>query len=72
MSPAEVATRVQTRLNALPKHVVSTTLDGVRWNNSTLLRGDVVDEVAKLKRQPGSELQVHGSATLVRPRRASA
>jgi dihydrofolate reductase len=55
-----------TRLNALPKYVVSTTLDRVQWNNSILLRGDVGEEVAKLKRQPGSELQVHGSAALVR------
>lgn len=55
-----------TRLNALPKHVVSTTVDRVRWNNSILLQGDVAEEVARLKRQPGNELQVHGSATLVR------
>jgi dihydrofolate reductase len=55
-----------TRLNALPKYVVSTTLDRVEWNNSVLLRGDVAGEVAKLKRQPGGELQVHGSAELVR------
>jgi dihydrofolate reductase len=55
-----------TRLNALPKHVVSTTLDRVQWNNSVLLQGDVAEEVAKLKRQPGNELQVHGSAAVVR------
>ena len=55
-----------TRLNALPKHVVSTTLDQVPWNNSILLRGDLAAEVAALKRQPGNELQVHGSATLIR------
>jgi dihydrofolate reductase len=55
-----------TRLNALPKHVVSTTLDRVQWNNSILLQGDVAEEVARLKRQPGSEFQVHRSATLIR------
>jgi dihydrofolate reductase len=55
-----------TRLNALPKYVVSTTLDRVEWNNSILLRGDVAEQVATLKRQPGSELQVHGSAALIR------
>jgi len=54
------------RLNALPKYVVSTTLDRVPWNNSVLLRGDVAGEVARLKRQPGNELQVHGSAALIR------
>ncbi len=54
-----------TRLNGLPKYVVSTTLDRVEWNNSTLLGGDVFEEVAKLKRQPGNELQIHGSGTLI-------
>ncbi len=54
------------RLNALPKHVVSTTLDRAEWNNSRLLRGDVAEQVATLKRQAGNELQVHGSGTLVR------
>jgi dihydrofolate reductase len=55
-----------TRLNGLPKYVASTTLDRVPWNNSILLQGDLVAEVAKLKRQPGNELQVHGSAALIR------
>jgi dihydrofolate reductase len=57
---------IATRLNGLPKHVVSTTLDRVEWNNSMLLHGDVFEEVAELKRQPGNELQVHGSGTLIR------
>jgi dihydrofolate reductase len=55
-----------TRLNALPKYVVSTTLDRVPWNNSILLGGDVAGQIAQLKRQPGRELQVHGSAALIR------
>jgi dihydrofolate reductase len=55
-----------TRLNSLPKYVVSTTLDHVAWNNSTLVNGDVAGEIAGLKRLPGNELQVHGSGTLVR------
>lgn len=50
----------------LPKHVVSTTLARAQWNNSFLIQSDVAEEVAKLKRQPGNELQVHGSAALVR------
>jgi dihydrofolate reductase len=54
------------RLNALPKYVVSTTLDRVQWTNAALLQGDVAGGVAKLKRQPGGKLQVHGSAALVR------
>ena len=55
-----------TRLNALPKYVASTTLDLVPWHNSILLRGELAYEVAQLKRQPGNELQVHGSADLIR------
>ena len=51
-------------LNTLPKYVASKTLDRVEWNNSTLLRGDVVEEIRKLKRGPGREIQVHGSGGL--------
>jgi len=51
-------------LNTLPKYVASTTLDKVEWNNSTLIQGNVVEEITKLKRGPGKELQVHGSGGL--------
>ena len=57
---------IATRLNSAPKYVVSTTLERAEWNNSTLVHGDVVKEVTRLKQQPGNELQVHGSATLIR------
>jgi len=53
------------RLNSTRKHVASTTLDRVDWNNSTLIRGDVADYVRKLKSQDGPEIQVHGSPGLI-------
>jgi dihydrofolate reductase len=51
-------------LNTLPKYVASRTLSKAEWQNSTVLSGDVVTEVAKLKEQPGRELQIHGSGSL--------
>lgn len=53
------------QMNDLPKFVVSSTLKEVEWNNSTLLRGDIGLEVAKLKQQPGRDILVAGSADLV-------
>ena len=53
-------------LNNLPKFVVSKTLrEPLAWNNSTLIAGDVVKEVAKLKRQSGNDIRVIGSGELV-------
>ena len=54
------------RLNSLPKYVVSSTLEDPDWNNSTVLKGDVVDEVSKLKQELDGEIVVSASFQLVR------
>lgn len=56
---------VADRLNALPKHVVSTTLARADWNNTTIVKDNLAERVHELKRQPGGDLLVFGSATLV-------
>jgi dihydrofolate reductase len=53
-------------MNNTPKYVASTTLTTADWQNSTLLEGDISEEVPKLKQQPGKNITVSGSATLVR------
>jgi dihydrofolate reductase len=52
------------RMNQLPKFVFSRTLKKVEWNNSRLVTQSVADEVTRLKRQPGKELALFGSADL--------
>ncbi|MCA1718670.1 MAG: dihydrofolate reductase family protein [Actinobacteria bacterium] len=52
-------------MNNTPKYVVSTSLDTVEWNNSTLIKGNVAAEIARLKQQPGKNIGITGSATLV-------
>ena len=52
-------------LNTRPKYVASRSLDKVDWSNSRLLKGDVAEEVRKLKQQEGDEIQVHGSGNLL-------
>ena len=53
------------KFNNMPKYVVSSTLDEPEWNNSTVLKGDVVEEVRKLKEEQHGDIVVHGSARLV-------
>jgi dihydrofolate reductase len=53
------------KFNSMPKYVVSSTLKNADWNNSTILSGDVVDEVEKLKSEVDGDIVVHGSARLV-------
>ena len=55
---------VASKLNTLPKYVVSTTLEKAAWEPTTILRADVPAEVAKLKQEYQGEIQVHGSARL--------
>ena len=53
------------RFNSMPKYVVSSTLQEPEWNNSTVLKGDVVQEVSKLRQEQDGNIVVHGSAQLV-------
>jgi len=54
------------RMNSLPKYVVSTTLqEPLEWSNSTLIKGDVADEVSRLKQEPGQDILIYGSGELV-------
>src|SRR5918912_120735 len=53
-------------MNGYPKYVVSTTLEEpLAWNNSTLIKGNVAEEVLRLKQQPGKDILVFGSGRLV-------
>ena len=53
------------KMNGMPKYVMSKSLGKAEWNNSTLLRGDVLQEVTKLKQAAGGDILVNGSAQLV-------
>jgi dihydrofolate reductase len=53
-------------INQTPKYVVSTTLKKVDWKNSTLLKGNLAEELSRLKQRPGKDILVAGSPTLVR------
>ena len=53
------------KFNNMPKYVVSSTLEEPEWNNSTVLQGDVAEEVSKLRDRVDGDIVVHGSARLV-------
>ena len=52
-------------MNGYAKHVVSTTLNEVEWNNSSLIKDNIVEQIAQLKQQPGKNILVFGSCDLV-------
>jgi dihydrofolate reductase len=63
--PDKLNSIIADKLNNARKYVVSKTLSKLEWENSTLIAGDAVKEVADLKRQDGPEIQVHGSGNLI-------
>jgi len=54
------------RLNSMPKYVISSTLEDPEWSNTTVLKGDLVEEVSKLKEEIGGEILIPASIQLVR------
>ncbi|MEV1246253.1 dihydrofolate reductase family protein [Nonomuraea sp. NPDC050022] len=54
------------RMNNTPKYVVTNTLDTAEWQNTTIIKGDVVAGLTKLKERPGKDIGITGSAALVR------
>jgi dihydrofolate reductase len=54
------------KMNSMPKYVVSSTLEKADWNNSTIIKGDIIEEIAKLKQEPGQNILINGSAILVK------
>jgi dihydrofolate reductase len=53
------------KINSVQKYVVSSTLKKADWNNSTIIKENVMEEITKLKQQTGQEIHIEGSATLV-------
>jgi dihydrofolate reductase len=56
---------ISAKLNSVAKYVVSTTLQTAAWENTTIIKNNIIEEITRLKQQPGNEIQVEGSATLV-------
>ncbi|TSE00556.1 dihydrofolate reductase [Mesorhizobium intechi] len=61
-----VGSKWAARMNAIPKYVVSSTLDQPQWSNTTVLDGDAVREISQLKRKVDGEILVYGSYQLAR------
>jgi dihydrofolate reductase len=64
--PAETADDFASFINTIPKYVVSKTLDEAKWNNTTIVSGDVAGELRKIKDSSDGDIAMSGSATLVR------
>jgi dihydrofolate reductase len=64
--PDEAEGGIAGLLNHLHKYVVSSTLARADWQPSSIIRGDVVEVITQLKQQPGKDILIDGSATLVR------
>jgi dihydrofolate reductase len=65
VSPATEDPVIIDAMNNLPKIVLSKTLEKVEWNNTNLMKGNIDDEVAALKQQPGKDMVIYGSGSLV-------
>jgi dihydrofolate reductase len=63
--PSRASDPFSDKFNSMPKYVVSSTLDHPSWNNSTVLEGDAVEAVSKLREEVDGDVVVHGSAQLV-------
>jgi dihydrofolate reductase len=62
--PTEMVAMKADRINAIPKYVFSSTLEEAQWSNSTIVRGDPVTEVSRLKQQTGGDLLILGHGLL--------
>jgi dihydrofolate reductase len=67
--PSPVATAydplVAEKMNRIAKIVISETLNSLEWNNSRLIKGDIADEITKLKQQPGKDIAIFGSGSII-------
>jgi dihydrofolate reductase len=63
--PENDAPRIIEAMNNYPKVILSKTLEKVSWKNSTLIKGEAVEEVAKLKQQHGKDIVIYGSGSIV-------